>query len=358
MKRIFITCSVSAGLTALAMGQESLDSDLRINGKRTLEVFSSQKEVIQNVSALVYRGYKRVAYGVIMSEDGYILTKASELEGRPPAPAAQAPGEDQAELKEEAQPLPPLTIRIGDGVLYEDVKVVKIDASWDIALLKVEASGLTPVQFVEDTELSHGTVVIANGASSRHQRRIKMGVVSAHAREITGPAPVVMGVALEEKEGKLFIQSIDKEGAADEAGLRVGDQIIQVDETPVSKRDALIELLMKKKPGDELKIKYLREGKKVSCVVRVMARPVASGAPPVSRNDSMSGRFSRRRDSFPRVMQVDVSMDDRSCGGPLINLSGQCVGLVIARANRAETFVVSAQEIKGIYESLLEGEGN
>ncbi len=347
MKGIFITCSVCAGLTVSGLGQESLDSNLRINGKRTLEVFSPQQEVIQNISALVYRGYKRVAYGVIMSEDGYILTKASELEGR--SVLAEASGEES-----EIKPLPPLTIRIGDGVLYEDVKVVKVDARWDIALLKVEASGLTPVQFVEDPEPSHGSVVIANGASSRHLRRIKMGVVSAHTRKITGPTLVVMGVGLEEKDGKLFIKSVTKDGAANEAGLRAEDQIIQADETPVAKRDELIEVLMLKNPGDELKVKYIRGDKKASCVVRVMARPIANGAAPVNRNDSMSGRFSRRRDSFPRVMQVDVSMDDRSCGGPLINLSGQCVGLVIARANRAETFAVPAEELKEVYKNLME----
>lgn len=349
MKNLLITFGLMAGICPLSLAQGSLDSELRLNGKKTLEVFSAQKETIQNSSAVIYRGYKRVAYGVVMSKNGYILTKASELEDQPATTSEKA---KRPAVKE----VLPLSIRIGEDKVYKDIKVVKIDVTWDLALLKVDAEDLSPVDFIDSSELSQGTIVISNGATSRSERRVKVGVISANPREIQGPAPVVIGVMLDEKKAGLFIQSTTKDGAADEAGLLAGDQILRADMKTISNRDELIEVLMSKQPGDELKVVYVRKGEEVKCSLKLMARPTASRSRRMSRNDFMSGRFSRRRDSFPRVMQVDIPIDDKSCGGPLINLSGECLGLMIARANRAETFVIPAKELQKVYAGILSQE--
>ena len=67
----------------------------------------------------------------------------------------------------------------------------------------------------------------------------------------------------------------------------------------------------------------------------------------------MSGRLSKRRSDFPRVLQTDLPLSVRSVGGPLLNLEGYCVGMNIARANRCETYAIPAKELRAIVENLI-----
>lgn len=73
----------------------------------------------------------------------------------------------------------------------------------------------------------------------------------------------------------------------------------------------------------------------------------------VNRNDMMSGDFSKRRSGFARVIQHDVMGNSKVMGGPVLNLDGKCIGMNIARANRAETFAIPLKELKGIIASLM-----
>ncbi len=60
-------------------GQSSLPGDERMNGKGVEAAFEAQRMVLQQNSAAIYLGTRPIGYGVIMSTDGYILTKRSEL---------------------------------------------------------------------------------------------------------------------------------------------------------------------------------------------------------------------------------------------------------------------------------------
>ncbi len=337
--QIFLLLGVSLATATVAQAQSSLESERRTNGKDTLKVFALHRAVFQKSSAVIYRGYKRTMYGVIMSEDGYILTKASEL--KPQVPASATP-----------KPLAPLSIRIGDNVLYKDVKVVAIDASWDIALLKIDAKGLTPVKFAADSKIQHGSWAIANGATSRANRRARVGVISAETRKIDGKASVVMGVSLEDKDKKVWVRQISPKSGAADSDLKVGDAILKADGKDVKNRKEIVDLLGDKQPGETLTITYLRDGKEGETAIKLMGRPTADRPQRMGKNDKMSGRFSRRRDSFDRVLQVDIPMSETTCGGPLLNLKGECLGMVIARANRAETFAVPLEELKAVYTEL------
>ena len=73
----------------------------------------------------------------------------------------------------------------------------------------------------------------------------------------------------------------------------------------------------------------------------------------MSRNDMMSGDFSRRRSGFPRIIQHDILGSSRVTGGPLLDLQGHCIGMNIARANRAESFAIPVEELREIAARLL-----
>jgi serine protease Do len=73
----------------------------------------------------------------------------------------------------------------------------------------------------------------------------------------------------------------------------------------------------------------------------------------MNRNDMMSGDFSKRRSGFPRVMQHDILGNSKIVGGPLLDIEGRCIGMNIARANRAESFAIPVEDLKALVERLM-----
>ena len=67
----------------------------------------------------------------------------------------------------------------------------------------------------------------------------------------------------------------------------------------------------------------------------------------------MSGDYSQRRTGFPRVIQHDILGRKDSVGGPLLDLNGRCVGMTIARADRAQSFAIPASDLKALAEKLI-----
>lgn len=328
---------------ALAMGsqplvaQNVLPGHLRINGKAVWEAFEPQREVLQSSSAVIYaddRSRIMTVYGTVVSDDGYILTKASKIEG-----------------------VEKLTMRV-DDTLYTDVRVVSEDSRWDVALLKIDVEQpLVPVVLNEGEEVKQGSWVISNGSTSRSRRRVKVGIMSANAREISSPLPgVMMGVSLEEDEGNgLKVNEVSADSAAEKAGLKTDDVIKSISGKDVSKLKDLLELLKDKEPKDEVVIKIRRKDKELDFTLELMARP--KGPEQMSRNDQMSGgelSLSERRSDFPRVLHHDTPLIKDRVGGPLLNLDGVCLGMNIARASRVASFAVPARELAQIFERLKE----
>jgi serine protease Do len=78
----------------------------------------------------------------------------------------------------------------------------------------------------------------------------------------------------------------------------------------------------------------------------------------MNRNDQMSGEYSPRRSGFPRVMQHDILGSRSVVGGPLLDLDGRCIGMNIARANRAESFAIPVEDLKELAGRLMKQAGN
>ena len=98
--------------------------------------------------------------GVIISTDGYIITNNHVVEG---ADAIKA------------------TV---NGVEY-DAKVVGSDSSSDIAVIKVDADDLTPVEIGSSSDLQVGEWVMALGSPFGLENSVSTGVVSALQRSNT-----------------------------------------------------------------------------------------------------------------------------------------------------------------------------
>lgn len=100
--------------------------------------------------------------GVIITEDGYILTNNHVIDG-----AAQ------------------ISVKLSDGATYT-ASLVAADEQTDLALIKVDATGLTPATFGDSSALAVGQKVFAIGNPlGTLGNTVTDGIVSALDREIT-----------------------------------------------------------------------------------------------------------------------------------------------------------------------------
>lgn len=312
-------------LVTASHGFQSLESAYRTTGTAVVAAFESQRAVLQTSSAVMLNGRKEIAYGVVISADGYVLTKASEIAG-----------------------VSKLSLRI-DQQAFPDAEVVAVDDAWDVALVKVPAAGLVPVVYAPTSAVPQGTWVVANGVTSLKARRAMAGIVSAKIRPIPAGGGN-LGVALKEDGEALEIEDLSDTGAG-AAGLKKGDVILAINGRKVANFEEISEALKPHKPGTTVQLTYRR--KDVEKTVEVKLEPG-----PLTRNDQMSGAFSDRRSGFPRVMQHDIIGDKSIVGGPLLDLDGRCIGMNIARANRAESFAIPVEDLKALAGRLMKGAGS
>lgn len=324
--------ALSAAWWLPAAAQQNLESAYRTTGSEVVAAFEGPRAVLQTSSAVIADGRKEAGYGVVISPDGHILAKASEV----------------LEVKS-------MVVTV-DRTTYKGAKILMIDPTWDVALLKVDAQGLVPVNFAPSGNLPQGTWVVVNGATSRTRRRALAGIVSAKTREIPPDGGAVLGVVLNQEAKELLIDSVNEQSGAWQAGLRKGDVILKIDGKGVNKIEEVGEAMKGKKAGSVAKLTYRRGKEEATIDVRLGVRGEMFNEH-LSRNDEMSGDFSPRRSGFPRVMQHDILSSRSEQGGPVLDLDGRCVGMNIARANRAESFAIPVEDLKELAERLMKQSG-
>jgi serine protease Do len=311
-----------------AWGQQNLEAAYRTTGSAVTAAFEAQRAVLQTSSALIQDGREESGYGVVLTAEGHILTKASEY----------------LQLKK-----PVITV---DRTKYSEVEILAIDPEWDVILLKVQATGLIPVVYAPTSNVPAGTWVVANGVTTRTKRRLLVGIISAKIREIPASGGPALGVVLKADSDVLEIEQVNEKSGAHEAGLQAGDVILSVAGTAVEKLEEIGTALKDCKAGSTVEVTLRRGKEKITLDVRLSAKSELF-TDQMNRNDQMSGDFSNRRSGFPRVMQHDILGSSKIVGGPLLDLDGRCLGMNIARANRAESFAIPVEDLKEIAGRLM-----
>ncbi len=251
--------------------------------------------------------------GVIISEDGYILTNYHVVENISRA-----------------------VVKLGDQQ-YE-ATAVGADPETDLAVIKIDAHGLTPMEWGDSSKLTVGEWVMAIGSPYGYENTVTTGIVSALYRsdvlsDSTGLGTTVYtdmiqtdaainpgnsGGALVDDEGKLigintYISSTSQSSAglgfaipandakqiadqlmqgkevthallgismmdaanaqgvevaavykgtgADKAGLHTGDVITKIDGNAVTSTNDVSVAVSSKAPGDTMSVTYQRDGK-------------------------------------------------------------------------------------------------
>lgn len=267
--------------------------------------------------------------GVIMNQDGYVLTNAHVIQG-----------------KDE------IRITLNDG-RQADAKIIGIDPDTDLAVLRVNLNHLPTISIGNSNDLQVGDVVLAIGNPYDFGQTVTQGIVSAKGRKRMGittfedfiqtdadinpgnsggalitadgklvgintaiisntggsqgiglatpvnlalavmkdlikngrvvrgwmgiEAQIVPGDLLRQAElenGGVLVAGVLKGGPADQAGIIPGDIILELSGNPVSSPQQAIEMISGIKPGTMVDILVLRGWEKKLLTAIVAARPV------------------------------------------------------------------------------------
>ena len=300
--------------------------------KRLAALFAPSLKTAAASVARVQRDGKDAALGTVVTADGYLLTKGSELRGE-------------------------LTVVLKDGTVHDATRVGYHKPS-DLALLKIDAAKLTPVAFAEDDGGAVGDWVAAPGLATDP---LAVGVVSVAARKLYGEQTriengnkgflgIVMAAA--EDNAGIVIKAVTPRSAAYRAGMKAGDVIRQLDGKPVDTPDALTNNLDGFLPGDKVSLLVKRGEKEITLAVKLGDRSEYDRS---MMQNNMGGEMSGRRTGFPAVLQHDTVLKPTDCGGPLVDLDGRVLGLNIARAGRVETWTLPASVVQPVLKDLLAG---
>jgi serine protease Do len=331
MRSVELTRGRSLALVALTLGlvclsarhatAQALPEDVLKNGDRFRAVFRPVAADTRPSTVRILTNGDAAALGIIVSADGHILTKQSQLRGK-------------------------VTVRLSDGREL-DARRVATDNVSDLALLKVSAKGLTPAQWSDD-EPAVGAWLVSVGLDSSP---VGVGVVSVDAREIA-PQRGVLGIYLDDHpNGPIVTDVFDGSGAA-EAGLTAGDIITAVDGVTVPTRSALLDRIAQFRPGDSLRL-VIRRGEKQERLLATLGNESTTIVDRQAKQNMMAGPLSIRSGGFDRAIQHDTVLRPEDCGGPVVDLSGRVVGLNIARAGRVESYALPAATVRPILSKLM-----
>jgi serine protease Do len=266
---------------------------------------------------------KPAALGTVVDAGGLVVSKASVLGGE-------------------------LTCRLKDG---RDVpaKLIAADEEYDLALLKVAADKLKPVAWRSGNPPA-GTLIVAAGADGQ---TLAVGAVSTEARRIGGSARPTrqrgwLGIELGGGDAGLGIRGVSAGSAAEKAGVKRGDRIKTIDGADVKSMDQVVETIGRHKPGDVIKLVVVRDDKDVALAPTLAKAPAA-----MSPLDHWGGGpFSERRGQFPLAIPHDSIVGPGDCGGPLLDVDGNAIGINVARALRVTNYAIPAATVQRVVAAL------
>jgi serine protease Do len=222
--------------------------------------------------------------------------------------------------------------------------VEKIFAEYDLALLRVPGGKFEPVSFAPKPELREGKFVAVVGGGPQPEA---IGVVSVLARSLDAASQGFLGVVPEPAEEGVRLALIQSGTPAAQAGLQPGDLVLLLDGTKYRSPAAFAREISRHGPGEQITLRIRRNGREMALQVQLGDR--ASLAPMPGRMgvmDQLAGRLSKRRDGFRTALQHDCPLDPEDCGGPLVDLDGQVIGINIARAGRIKSYAVPAATVQ------------
>ena len=279
--------------------------------------------------------------GIIISEDGYILTNNHVVN------STSSNANSFYEIEEANK----VTVKLYDDDTEYEGRIIGTDSQTDLAVIKIEKDGLTAAELGDSDSVQVGEFVMAIGSPLGLDNSVTAGIISAVNREVsdedgneylaiqtdaainsgnsggalvnskgqvigvntlklsgTGVEGVgfaipinstkdiyeqlieynkvkrpyigIGGIDLDERTAEannlvvgIYIKTIDDFSAAEKAGLRIGDVIIEADGQEITTMDELNEIKNKKEIGDTMKLKVNRNDTEKEFTVTLQEQP-------------------------------------------------------------------------------------
>jgi serine protease Do len=293
------------------------------SGEETLQAFAPISAATRHSIVKFDVDGETVAFGTIVNTNGLALTKASELKKGKLTCWLATDEEAGAEL-------------------------LGTDPEEDVAFVRVHATDLKPIQWASE-KVAIGAWAITPGIGPTPYA---VGIISALPRGIRPPR-ALLGIQFDLSTSLPKIGEILPGLGAEQAGLKVGDVIVALNDEVVSNREQVITVLGDFHEGQSIKVGVERAGIHFEAAVRLKvpkAGQLGRRGGAQRRLAQMEGEVSQRAGGFQQVLEHDTVLPPWLCGGPLVNLDGKAIGLNIARAGRVTTYALSA----GLVQQLIE----
>lgn len=308
----------------------------RYNSK-IVDLFKTSVNKSADSTVAVLVDGKQAALGTVIKDDGYILTKDSELRS------------DK------------IAVKFRDGKELP-AKKISTNETWDLAMLKVDTKGLKPIVWADSKVAPVGNWVATTAPADRP---ISIGVVSVASRSMP-PGPKIplpknnnergyLGIQMEDADtlDGVKIVEVSPKSPAEKAGFMKNDVIIAVDGKDTLDLQTLGATIGRHKPGETITIRFRRGEKEDEAKATLEKRPAGLGFDRGDMQNSMGTDRSERRTGFPVTLQHDTDLKASQCGGPLVDLDGNVIGINIARGGRTDTYAIPSENVRPLLPDLL-----
>ncbi len=314
------------------------DQPLQVSEDFFREVLDSLRPLAaaaSDATHLVFRGSEWKCFCTVVRADGYAVTKFSEIDTR----------NNQA-----------LNVLLEKGRLVS-AEIVHKWPEYDLALIKLDtADGELPAvrwhRGGEVPELGSFLAAVGSGPDP-----IAIGVVSVLTRAMSGGNKGFLGVGIETEAAGVRITRLQPDGAAMQGGLKAGDVITKIGDSVIDTGEKLQRLVTATTPGETIVVHFLRDGKTLKKDIVLGDREALddylAAGDRADRMNRFGTEISKTSYGFQRALQSDLPIRPEQCGGPVIDLNGEVVGINIARAGRIKTYMLVADDVARVVEEAL-----
>jgi serine protease Do len=274
-----------------------------------------------------------------VDSDGHLVTKRSEL------PAGWRDG--AVDLRDAAG-------------RTRTAAVVGTDPALDLAVLRLDGPPLPALRWARSRPLQPGQVLLtprfdesgpALGFAAIARRESERDMASMPYLGVRTEQVAVDPGAADGRAVGARVEEVVPGSAADAAGLRVGDVVLAVDGEPPAGRMGLRRLLADRSIGERVELQVLRDGRADLVAAELGRRPSSEGGARTRGNTRTA--ISVVSSGFGHVLAHDGIVWPEQCGGPVVDLDGEAVGINIARYDRTATHALDPKTVMKAAERII-----
>ncbi len=229
-------------------------------------------------------------------------------------------------------------------------EVIETFARYDLALIRVNHKSLQPARLqAKDNDLPLGTFL---ASVSNKDEPAAIGLISVKARELNSGRGF-LGILLENVDEAITIREVVPQSPAKKAGLKVDDVVTKLENKSYKELADFIKAVGSHKPGEEIELQVQRGDEQLIIKAKV-GTPMAPPRSRIAMMNRMGSELSDTRAGFPLALQHDCPLRPIDCGGPLVNLDGDVIGINIARAGRIKSYAVPADVVQQLLNKAAE----